>query len=363
VPPATLDDLQEFAHRTAGGRHDEFSARALARAVAEYAPRRRERVAAFRTRVDGRDFPSVYAALGDPSTTFDTAELTLLDPPLAGRAWEWMTPFERIVFEADGAALVSSPEDPEHPRRAMARLMLREHFVPRSQEEEGAAGISASTGGLPTRLDSVADGVRFVRKYGVVPFSVALLLYFAEERVRVELDLLDDTLVRDPRAGRLPVARRVHRSSRLSHAVDETIATGALPVANSRALEVLFETHGLTPLEIAPVLGGVREYGASYLQGLTARGFASLDKRTGVYRPRLDLFLSATERTAPKESSVGPMPNPALRTSVMELLAAADSRATCPLCGDALPPGGPRTILCAKCQAEVGEATENGGPA
>lgn len=353
MAPPTLDDLQAFALRSAGARHDAFSSQALARAIAEYAPRRRDTLSSYSVTVDGHPFPSAFAALTDPSISFDTAELALIDPPADGRAWEWLEPFERIVFAADGSAEVHLPPGVGRPRRAIARLLLREHYVPRPREDVLNASATAASGGLASQLDPLGPAVAFVRQNGIVPFSVAVLLYFSDQRVRVELDLLDDAVLRDPRAGRLPLGRRVHRTARVAHAVDRFVAQNTLPVASARALEILVETHGLTPLDLAPMMGGVREYGASALQGLSARGLATFDRRTGVYRPRFDAFLAAPSRTGAGPAVVGPLPNPALRTSVMELLAAAESRATCPLCGDPLPPG-PRTILCDRCQAEVG---------
>ena len=353
MPAATLDELQQFAKSRAGARHDAFSAQALSRAVAEYAVRRRTAIASFRVSVDGRAFPSVFAALADPETTFADAELTLTDAPADPKVWEWLRPIQSLHFLSDGAVEVLVPGRPGRPERAIGRLLLREHYVPRPESEMTGGGVSAASGGLPSQLESLKDSVAFARAHGVVVFSVAVLLYFADQRVRYELDLLTDTLLRDPRAGRLPVSTRVHRSSRLAYSVDRFLAEGELPVYSARALEALVETHGVTPLDIAPVLGGVREYGASALQGLAARDLATFDRRTGVYRPRFDAFLGPE---APDGPSAAPLPNPALRTSVMELLAAADSRATCPLCGDALPPG-PRRILCDRCEAEVGQST------
>jgi hypothetical protein len=108
---------------------------------------------------------------------------------------------------------------------------------------------------------------------------------------------------------------------------------------------------------MAHVLGGVRELGRSALEALKVRQYASFDTRLGLYRPRLDAFLPSGDRMKPSQGPVKlpPIPDPALRTSVSELLAAADARATCPLCGDVLP-AGPRGILCENCQQEIGRS-------
>lgn len=355
MPPATLDELQLYAERTAPTHHDEFSRQALARAIGEYAPRRRERVAPFQLVVDGRPYDTVHRALADPNASFENVELKLVDPPSDPRVWEWLTPFDRIVFSADGSAEIFALGPGGTSRRAMARLLLREHYVPRARSEVERTGPTSATDELRMQLDPLTAAVKFARERGVVPFAIAVLLYQSTERVRFELDLVDEVLLRDPRAGRLAIGRRVHRSSRVANAVDRYLARGDLPMTSARALELLVETHGLTPLELGHIQGGLRELGGSALQGLAARGLATYDKRTGIYRPRFDAFLSPSDATATGESAVAPLPNPALRTSVLELIAAADSRATCPLCGDTLPPG-LKSILCVRCQAEVGNA-------
>ncbi len=351
MPPSTLDDLQAYAAAVGSSQHDEYSQKALARSVAEYAPRRREAIGTFSITVDGRAYPSILAALADLSTTFDTVELTLADPPRDPRAWEWITPFERLEFAADGSAEIVPIARRGPSRRAIVRVLLREHYIPRLAAEYDAPRPGPTGGGPKMALDPIGLAARFARSNRVLPFCIAILLYTADERYRLEFDLIDNALQKDPRAGRLGLERRVRRSSRISFAIDGYVARGELPITISRALEILVETHGLTALEMGHILGGVLEMGSSALQGLTARGLATYDKRTGVYRPRFDAFGATGTAPGAGERS-GPMPNAALRTSVMELQAAADSRATCPLCGDALPPGR-GSILCARCQAEV----------
>jgi hypothetical protein len=347
VSPATLPELESFARTSLGPRLD---AAALTAAYHEYLPRRGEPLARFQFGRPGAPDGSLFGAISDPAFSFETAELLITDPPRAGPAWEYLRPFSRIVFQPEGAAEVF-PLDGSAPARAMVRVLLREHYAP-PPEGRGPAALR----GAMRMLATPARAVEYVRDTGVVPFSVALLLYFSEERIRVELDVLEDRVLRDPRAGRFPMGRRVRRPPRVAHAVDSYIARGTLPVVSARVLEVVSETHGTTAVELSPVFGGARELVQTTLQGLANRRLVSLDRRTGVFRSRLETMGASARGDGVDGPS--PVQNPQLRTSVLELIAAADSRATCPLCGDALPVGH-RGLLCARCQSEVGDGPES----
>jgi hypothetical protein len=355
VTDVPLSELDALARSLARERHDDFSQRALARAYDEFQARRRTPLSPLALTLDGRDFPNFYAALADPTVSGSTAELRLDPPPPPGPAWEFLLPFSRVVFHEDGSADLH-PIALGPPTRAMARLLLREHFLVRSRSEEtrGAAGGGrVQVGGFRSTL---SEGLQVCRQQGLLPFSVALLLYLPEERIPYELDLVRTALLPDPRAGRLPVARRVRRTARFAWSIDRAVSRGDMPLLAGRCLEVLAESPGLTSVELAHVFGGVRELVDSALQGLVARRLVVFDRRTGVYRVRPEEFGMPSGATPPALAPTSAGTDPALRTSVQELLAAADARATCPLCGAPLPPGGPTTILCANCSAQVSAA-------
>ncbi|MCI4325161.1 MAG: hypothetical protein L3K00_04675 [Thermoplasmata archaeon] len=342
MAPATLPELESFARNALGARLD---AAALTAAYQEYLPRRVEPIAKFQFLQEGGEPKGLFAAIGDPRFDFGKATLQLIDPPPAGPAWEFLRPFSRMVFASDGSADVYDL-DGAHATRGIVRVLLREHYAP-PVEGRAPKALRAATRALATPQRAV----EYARQTGVAPFSIVLLLYFSEERIRYELDVLEDRLLRDIRAGRFPLSRRVRRPPRVSYGVDSYIARGGLPVVSSRVLEVVTETHGTSAVELAPVFGGARELVQTTLHGLAARRLASFDRRTGLFRPRLETFLPEGERSEAAEN-LPAMENPQLRTSVIELISAADSRATCPLCGDSLP-SGHRGLLCARCEAEV----------
>ncbi len=348
-----LSELDAAARRFAGARHDAYSEHALARAYEEFVGRHRVPLGPFSLTVDGTEFPNAYAAMSDPNTTFKSGEVRLDPPPGPGPAWEFLRPFERIVLRPDGSADLY-PLGPGSPERAIARVMLREHYLPRTRSEEDEGATGGARVELQGAVPTFEDGLGQCRTRSIIPFVVAILLYLPEERVRYEFDLVRSKLLADPRTGRLPIVRRVRRTSRVSWGVDRAEARARFSILTARCLEVLVESSGLTSIEVAHVFGGVRELIDSALQGLVARQLVSFDVRTGTYRPRLEAFLPLPA-ALPVPLGEGDVPNPALRTSVQELIAAADARATCPLCGKPLPPG-PRTILCDSCAAEVNAA-------
>jgi hypothetical protein len=348
---ASQDELHAIAQRGAAETHDSYSSRALDRAFDDYRARRREKLTPFVPWIDGKEYPSIlHAVLAD--TPFDQVRLEFPQATASDPAWEFLRPARSIALESDGAATLVGLDATAAPVRAMSRLLLRETYVPRSALQDREATRGVATAAPRTDLFTPPGWAQFVRRSGVVPFSTAVLLYFPEERVRYELDLIDNGLLPDLRHGRLRGVAHVRQPSRVAHAVDRIIAHGDVSLPNARALEIVFETRGVTGIDMAPVFGGVRERATSSLETLHARGLVTLDRPSGQYRPHLEAVIPSTYRPR-STSSAGPPVNPLLRTSVAELLAAADARATCPLCGDSIPPG-PRGLLCAKCTALVG---------
>ncbi len=351
MPDTPLAELDALAGSLAGERHDAFSQRALARAYEEFTSRRRSPLAPFLLSVNGKEYASLYALLADRSANLSTGELRLDPVPAPGPAWEFLLPFERIDFHDDGSADIH-PIALGPPSRAIVRFVLREHYLTRTRVEEHRGAAGGGRVQVAGFYATVQQGVAACRQQGLLPFSVALMLYLPEERFRYEFDLIRSTLWPDPRAGRLALARRVRRTSRISWGVDRAVARGDVPLLAGRCLEVLAESGGLSSVELAHIFGGVRELVDSALTGLLDRRLVVFDRRTGVYRARLEAFLPASGRAPAAPEPTPTATDPQLRTSVQELLAAADARATCPLCGTPLPPG-PTAILCDSCAAKV----------
>jgi hypothetical protein len=354
VTATPLPEIDALATQLASGRHDAYSQRALARASEEYLSRRRPPLAHVAISADGKEYPNLYAVIADPDAKFDTGELRLDPVPAPGPSWRFLLPFERITFDRDGSADVH-PLEPGPPIRAIARVLVREHYLLRSQAEDERGASGGERLELRGLGGTLGESVAACREEAIVPFGAALLVYLPEERFRYEFDVINSSLLPDPRAGRLSPGKRMRRTSRLDWAVDQYLARSDLSLLGVRCLEVLVESPGLTSVELSHVFGGVRELVDSALQGLVQHRLVTFDRRTGMYRARLDAFLPPVDAAGAAHESPAPGADPGLRTSVQELIAAADARATCPLCGSPLPPG-PKSILCENCAAQVGSA-------
>jgi hypothetical protein len=341
-------ELEEGTRRLAGERFDDYAARGLTRAYEEYVGRRRRTVGPLSVSVNGRSYPSIYAVIADPKASFTSGELRLEEPTARSPESEFLVPFDRIVLHGDGSAELHPP-DGAAPRRAIARVLLREHYLVRSRADDAPRSASAPPR-IPSLFGTVEQGITLCRAAPLVPFEVALLLYLAEERARFELDLVHTSLLGDPRTGRLAAARRTRRPSRIAWGLDRKIGRGYLSLLAARCLEVLVESNGLSSVDLAHVFGGVRESVDSAMQALVEQKYAVFDPRTRTYRARLEAFLPRAEPSTPTPVS---LVRPELRTSVQELIDAADARATCPLCGKPLR-AGPHRLLCDDCTAKVG---------
>ena len=130
-------DLAETARRLAGERFDEYAQRGLGRAYEEYVARRRRSVGRLALTVNERALPSFYDLLAEPELKFATGEVRVEGASKVAD-WEFLVPFERVVLYADGSAELYGPGGAA-PRRAIARLLLREHYLVRSRADEAAA--------------------------------------------------------------------------------------------------------------------------------------------------------------------------------------------------------------------------------
>jgi hypothetical protein len=300
----------------------------------EYRARTARAIGPLEWIVDGDTFPGFFEALSDPARPFDTLVIVGPDAP-AGPAWEFLRPFTHLAMGPDGRATIThSGRGP--PETGIARLLPRESFL------DATYGIPGPVRGpLPWPAF-----VKAVREGSFLPFGVALELYCSNERVRFEVDLVDSRLLTDPRSGRLPRSARVHWAARGAWRLDHLLGRLSLSPESTRLVELIAETDSLSGRDLGRLFPGLDV--EALLPRLGELGLIATDPSTGHWRFRREAIRPAPRRGA----RPGAGPRPALHRSMNELLDAADSRATCPMCGEEFP-AGPHGLLCRRCEREV----------
>jgi hypothetical protein len=314
------------------------------RARASYRAAGRAALGGIAFAVDGGAPGTLFEAVLDPSRRFDRTELLLTAGSPSGPAWEFLRPFTRLTLGGEGSAELQPVQGPAE--RSIARILPREGFA--------ALPSSAEFG--PGRLPTFAQFARALREGGYVPFEIALELYAPHERLRYELDLVDGRLLVDPRAGRWPVASRPRRPSRAAWNFDQAVSSANLPPRSARILEAIWEAGVVSEVDLAQVFGGPDGYEEA-IGRLSRMRLVEADPRGGGWRARFD-----TLGRAPRSASVSTAARPSesvLRRSMSELLAGAEARATCPVCGGDLPPGY-HQLLCDRCRRDVAGADSTG---
>jgi hypothetical protein len=342
--------VQAFAHGPGRPAPPPLSDPQLAEALEAYRTTGLRRLAGLSVRNATRHYPALYDAIRDASAARETLEITVTDPPAAGPAWEFLRPVRRIELRPDGTAEF-------HPtsggaQHAVARVLVRESSRARASVEPDPVGLAT----FPQAFDRMRDGPS-------VPFRLALLLYLPDERVRYEIDLTEDALLKDPRAGRLSAARKLKRPPRASWAIDRFVAARSVPLLDARVLEVLAELRSATAEELALPFGVNPAPVRAALGRLVGLGKVHADAEHGLYRVRIEAFQAAAAEAPPFASAaVAPGPVPSedpLQRELSELMASADASATCPVCGDTLPPGH-AGLVCPRCAAEVEQDHRSG---
>jgi hypothetical protein len=332
----------QFAHGPGRPESGALEDAALAQALDEYLSVGLRRLASVQLSARGQSYRTIYDAILDPAIGEGMVDLAVTDPPAAGPSWEFLRPVRRVELFQDGTAQLYLLNG--NPQRAVARLLLRE--------------VSTTRGSRPSGLVTLPEAFAQLRSAVCVPFRLALLLYLSDERIRYEIDLTEDVLLKDPRAGRTVGGRKLRRPPRVSWALDQWVASGSVPLGDARILELLAEMRSASLQELSLVLGGATASVRRSLTSLAERGLVHPEPVNGQYRVRLEALRTLSPpaggsagagSSAPFEGEVS-----ALQKEVDELVASADASATCPVCGDQLP-AGHTGLVCARCAAAVSQ--------
>jgi hypothetical protein len=389
------DDNKDFlalASFAPPGVHDSYSQKSLRQILMAASQRSLPHIAKLRWELDGQRLSNLAELLAKKSLSGKIG-LVFQQPVMERSSWEFTTPAAAIAFDARGAGRIVTfnfdphsltpwdLSDPGTVLTGVVRLSVREAYVPRSMKQEQEARKGNPPSPPPFDLFSMEELSLFVKAHGVVPLRMGVLMYTARARFAYDIDVVRGELVQDPRSGRFPVSSSVLRSSRLSHGLDRFVARHELSNVMNRVLELIFESNGLTPNEVAMVLQISQDIALSSLETLAARQLVVLEGKSRAYLPLPQAFLTESEakmelkeeerRKAEAQMALHPVPPEVprvrtpppptpkpevtpeeLRESVGDLLEMVEAHPTCPLCGRRMT-GPSRDLVCRECLKEM----------
>jgi hypothetical protein len=286
--------------------HDVFSQKNLKQALMDAYSRRLPAIARVRLEHNGAPQENLAQIL---ATSPLTGKLGVVfhQPTMQKEAWEYTTPAAAIAFDARGPGkIITFHYDPraitpwdlndrgaEEP--CVVRVNVREGFIPRSIKQEQMALRGTPLPVPKFEIFSMAELAAFIRRTGIVPFRVSLLVYTTKTRYLYDVDLVNNILVRDPRSGKLPITGRQTRSARLFHGLDRYVAKREIPPVPGKILEMLFESDNLHPMDVTSVLGISEELATASLHTLVDRSLAIYNRGDNTYSPLPRAFLTEAE--------------------------------------------------------------------
>ena len=111
---------------------------------------------------------------------------------------------------------------------------------------------------------------------GVIPFQIVVCLYTKEERYAFSLDLVDGTLLKDFRAGKVSPRTLVKRRAIDSLLFDEVFASVDLPPLPRKLMRLAFESKSISVPEVSHIFGVSAQMAENNLKALESRGIISM---------------------------------------------------------------------------------------
>ncbi len=264
---------------------DDYARKQLRSAVLAHRQSPRVPLADVCARVGGDVSACILDALMSVEPGSDIA-LSLYHPDLSEN-WDYDTPTKAVFVGRKGVGwLEHFGYDPytfekwnfnERFKKSQGMVMghFTHYFIPETIKAHAAR--SNEGGDVPphtTRLMPFDELHAEAISGRVIPFRARLCAYTQEARYSFAVDLLDNCLVRDFRATKLPPKGRVFRKPLDCLAFDRVYAAERLPLHVANAFMLIFERAGTTVFDLSHVVGLNEASARNTLQALVSRGLA-----------------------------------------------------------------------------------------
>ena len=268
---------------------DDYSLKEMRKYVKSHLHEERPYLSEIAFLINGRHYEHIYDALKEENE-IESVDIRFLKPKL-DEIWDFDAPTKTIklikggfggiaFFNYDPKALDKWAKAGELiEKKAMIRTFPVDYFIPQS-----IATMSKYIGEEPPdilvpELWTMESMIKNIRKVGALPITVRICAYTKEERFAYDIDLLQNRLLRDFRAGKMQPTQRIKRSPEEYFYFDRIYASlkmGRLPKA---IFEAIFESEGLTVGDIAHFFKITTEMATNNLKALQKRNLVIAEGR------------------------------------------------------------------------------------
>ncbi len=272
----------------------------------EYRSVKKVPLAAVRFVVNGEKVKSLLDAMVE-FEELKTLEVQFFKPRLKEN-WDYNQPTKSLILIGQGLGGVQTfgydafklkkwdTSQSINREKVMIRCFISKFYFPRSIKTKSANIHDGHVRPYVPELMTLERLWEEIRQTGVVPFQLHISAYKPTSRYNYELDLVNNTLLKDFRGGTMPLRDRKVRGSIEHFNFDMILATTEMKDLVKRVFITLFDVKELTAADIALSFGVTDTMAKNSLDAIVSRGLAEKEGH-----PPREIYSITAESLAEKE--------------------------------------------------------------
>jgi len=263
---------------------DLFAEKQLRKALVEYKSMKKTPLAEIRYIVNGKKFTSLLEAMLE-FEELETLEIHFFKPKMSEN-WDYNVPTKKLVLLGHGLGGVQVFDyDPYSLKKwdgsqsmkkekVMIRGFITQFYYPQSIKSKTAGIDQGEVRLFVPALKTLEMVWKDVRESGVLPIQLHISAFTPDNRYNYELDLTNDTVLKDFRGGVVPLRSRAERESIDYFNFDKILASTDMRDLVKKVFITLFDMNDITPIDIALSFKITDTMAKNSLDALVTRGLA-----------------------------------------------------------------------------------------
>ena len=259
---------------------DTYARNTLISEAEKYTTRRYRPLSQYEIKIDGKsgDFYDLIL-----KNDFKIVDIIIKEPLLEG-VWFYNSPVKKLRILKGGLGFANIligkidkykwMNDEGVKDKVMVRAYITRYYQPQTIKMKSEM---INPDPPPLSLRSLDNLIKDVLNFGIVPFEIKLLIYTKAQRFSLLLDLLNSTVVCDPREGVMNPRLFRNRDPMEYVVFDSVIAKIHVPYIARCMFEILFESDGLCLNDIIQILNLPPAVAENNLNVLINKGLVEVD--------------------------------------------------------------------------------------